>query len=198
LSIVLAAEGDRLTLALAIIGCITGVIGTLLSVLNYRRDRPRLTVSTVIDVDDEPTVHRITVVNRGRQPVAIVEVGFTWPSYHDYSSSIGRLRWHIAHARDRTLGWLIRPAVGPGDKFADSDYVTEKRLANEPLVLGPGEATVFRAPFDEVADQVEDEGRSGQPVWAYVEDAHGRRTRASYYSLSPSWGEELPPDPFPF
>jgi hypothetical protein len=92
---------DALTRSLAIVGAVSGLIGTALALASYLRDRPQLTVKSgsggtvlrfkPVGAPDDRPLGRVFVSNRGRQPVALVEVGLT---------TVPRISW----AR-RTLAW---------------------------------------------------------------------------------------------
>jgi hypothetical protein len=80
-----------LTQALAILGAVTGITGSLLGVASYRRDRARTVLSTFAGkalADDRGLMH-IELTNVGRQPTMITEV------------TVFRGRW-------RGLAWLMR------------------------------------------------------------------------------------------
>jgi hypothetical protein len=66
-----------MTLALAIIGAVTGVIAMLLDLLRYAFDRPRLKVGFHVSRSIEhPALIGIDVTNHGRQPTTILKVAF--------------------------------------------------------------------------------------------------------------------------
>jgi hypothetical protein len=63
-----------MTLALAIIGAVTGVVGMLLDAARYVFDRPRLVVGFHVSRSiPEPALIGIDVTNRGRRPTTILK-----------------------------------------------------------------------------------------------------------------------------
>jgi hypothetical protein len=66
-----------MTLALAIVGAVTGVTATVLDLLRYAFDRPRLVVGIHTSRSLEaPALIGINVTNRGRRPTTILKAAF--------------------------------------------------------------------------------------------------------------------------
>jgi hypothetical protein len=72
------------TLALAIIGAITGSVAMTLDLLRYAFDRPRLVVGFKVTRSVEvPAMIGIDVTNRGRRPTTILKAAFRSESEAD-------------------------------------------------------------------------------------------------------------------
>lgn len=75
---------------IAVYGAVTGTIGTVLAVLNYRRDRAKLKISIIHQrklLNAAPqykanTLYTcVNIANAGRRPITITNVGFSFISF---------------------------------------------------------------------------------------------------------------------
>src|SRR5262245_45512380 len=74
-----AVRLPRMTLALAIIGSITGVAALILNLRREWLNRPRLAVAANPGVNKDGTATVTGMVeNRGPQTITVVEVGLAW------------------------------------------------------------------------------------------------------------------------
>lgn len=64
-----------MTLAIAILGAVTGIIGCVIAVVNAVRDRSRVVIGAVTHHVGAQRKVVITVANSGRQPALVVDAG---------------------------------------------------------------------------------------------------------------------------
>lgn len=133
-----------MTLTLAIIGAVTGVVGMLLDVARYTLDRPRLVVGFHVSRSfPDPALIGIDVTNRGRRPTTILKAAF---------KSDGE-----AEVRDPDSGALL----GTG--------AVELTLSAEPTVVpAHGGVQQFRTPLTEWPGPF----HADEPLRAYVIDSY--------------------------
>jgi hypothetical protein len=136
-----------LTLTLAIIGAVTGVVGMLLDVARYTLDRPRLVVGVHVSRSiPDPALIGIDVTNRGRRPTTILKAAF---------KSDGE-----AEIRDPDSGAV----VGTG--------AIEITLSEEPTVVpAHGGVQQFRSSLTQWPGPF----HADEPLRAYVIDSHKNR-----------------------
>jgi hypothetical protein len=136
---VLAATGDTFTLVLAVFGAVTGAIGTVVSVIAYRRDRPELRlVWQRVETKGIGAVRqwanvRLVVSNHGRQPTSIVDLGLTTHSRH----AIGRFFTFLGTVFGRRV--VLR----------EWSALSED---SEPILMAPGESKAFVMPLPTSAE----------------------------------------------
>ena len=143
---------------LAVVGAVSGISGALLGAASYRRDRSRLLVRHH-DVgtptkDGYKHFVRIYVVNAGRQPVAITEVGLSTRE----RSRIRRLLRRFSHE----LTLLRR---GMAVEFGQSWPALDEE--EDPAVLQPGDLKKF------ILLEIEGPPLSDMrmPIYAFATDA---------------------------
>jgi hypothetical protein len=161
-----------MTQALAIIGSITGVTGSLLALLAFFRDRAKIVVthSAGTRTTREPYSYvTVFVANHGRQPVAITSAGLTQerPSsalhklVEAVAERIGSALYRAGVSRDRLGRWyefVFRNSPG-------ISFLQFWPAFDEPLLLGLGELRQYELPSPD---------REDFPVYAYAKDSYGR------------------------
>jgi hypothetical protein len=138
---------DDVTLALAIIGAVTGVAATALDLLRFTFDRPRLRVEFHLSRSVEhPALIGINVTNRGRRPTTVLKAAFKSESE--------------AEIRHPDTGVV----VGRGEP--------ELTLSTTPTVLAAhGGVHQFRMTLEEWPGPF----FADEPLRAYVVDSHKNR-----------------------
>ncbi|MBV9602140.1 MAG: hypothetical protein JOZ87_35510 [Chloroflexi bacterium] len=147
-----------LTAVLAIIGAVTGVCGAVLGGMAFVRDRAKLLIRHRLYYRRGSAELSLFVMNVGRQPVAILEVG-------------------LREARLRPALWRFRREwfiIGLGEStagFARWSMPVLHFTTDDPLVLKPGDIRKF---VMEAEDYDDEEPALRVPIYAYAEDALGR------------------------
>jgi len=175
---------DTFARVLGAIALGVGCVGTIIAVLTYLRDRPRLKVNWSFrlhrDEDDQPLAHVVVrVVNDGRQAIAVSDVGIrNFPSLPRSKRGVrvrfrlARLLWYAARPfrRWRPLlfnRWVERLTSLEGE--FGSGMAADKPL-EEPRVLRPGEALDVQFAAKRLGGLEPGEGR----WYAVATDALGR------------------------
>jgi hypothetical protein len=160
--------GMDVTAVLAVMGAVSGLAGTGLSSLTYRRNRPIVVVHsrTVSDVREQSFV-QVDVRNEGQQGVTLTDVGLAICPVR--TGRLHRLLGRIpAAARRDRLHRIYRRGVRYSD-FAvlldDDDAETD-----EQVFLEPGRHMTRRVAMVTANSRQHD----GFETWPYAEDFAGR------------------------
>lgn len=155
-------------LVVAIVGVSIALVGSILGVLNYRRDRPKLLVTARAHIDSHGASAGLTAINTGYRPTTIVGAGFT--------------------RGIRRVGFRPFRHDVPDDGFAQT-YAPGWPGHNLPTVVPAGDAFHFRA-LPITADPNEPSPLK-EGVHVYVVEAGGRCTitRAVASPLALTWEE---------
>jgi hypothetical protein len=140
---------DTLTLALAIIGAVTGTSSVLNAVYTTARDRPRLRMDahTITSMEHFPKL-LVSVTNVGRRPTTVREVGF-------YSDT-----YEFQHYADLESTEVLHTAVG------EVGCIVERGT-----FLEAGESKEFDATMKVIGMQ----GWADKPLRLYLKDINGKR-----------------------
>jgi hypothetical protein len=165
--------------ALAVFGAATGLIGTMLGVMAFLRDRARLFVR--LDTGWESAWDTgwegawvIYVVNAGRQPVAIVHVGLRRQAPDSHWGSGERREGDPNYSIEEAIP-LLRPWKVLSPKWRNwQQYEVWDALPEsaEPLVLAPGGLARFTFSETRPDDML-------IPIQAFAMDWRGRRALSS-------------------
>jgi hypothetical protein len=140
-----------MTLALAILGAVTGTAATLLDLLRYAFDRPRLIVGFNVTRSVEvPAMVGIDVTNRGRRPTTILKAAF----------------------RPDVEAELRHPESGAVAASVAASWTIDLTLSEEPTVIAAhGGVRRFRTPLNEWPSPI----HADVPLRAYVIDSYANR-----------------------
>jgi hypothetical protein len=94
----------------AIWGAVTGTIGTVLAASNWLRDQAHLKLSTSLQAG----LLHVKVLNDGRRPITIEEVGIEYSSGESYSARRG-LPVEVAEKQAHEATFRFRLPMTPGD-----------------------------------------------------------------------------------
>jgi hypothetical protein len=165
----LIAEADTIARVVGVGGLVLAAIGTVLGLLNYVRDRPKLAVSMRIEygrdrvgVPQDPTLV-VVVASTGRHPLSIVDVSLcSWGG--------GHRRWKIR----LLVKWpFLRRLLGVPNVIWGAKPVKPVRT---PTVLQPAESLTFE--FPRTADVAERLKAEDEHDFVSVVDIVGRELRA--------------------
>jgi hypothetical protein len=162
-----------MTEALAIIGAVTGVTGTVLAIAVFVRDRAKLEVTHVASVsryDPEPGDAPedaleegpglvIFIANHGRQPIAVTDAGITTQGKR---SILQKFR-HLTGARPEQGSW--------------SWFVLDHH-SDSPVVLGLGELRKYDMPRGNLRMLLGTKDVN-LPLFSFAVDSRGRTTMSS-------------------
>lgn len=158
----------ELTTILATLGAASGLTGTVLSVLNYRRDRPIIIVTSHTHIDSAQ--HMFVVVdvrNEGRHGVTLTAIGLAVAP-----SPTGR-RQRLLHQLP-ILGrrLVIRRIDRQGVRYSDFAVILEDdgTSRDEQVFLEPGRKVTRRIDMAEASRRT----RAGVQAWPYAEDFAGQ------------------------
>jgi hypothetical protein len=154
----LFASVDRLARVLSVIGATGGLIGTVVSVMTYRRDRAKLRIT--YEADSSLPYFSVWVVNDGRRPVALNKISVRdWgtPLRFRLWNMLGPLRFFIPVEPPSVEGFEINP----------------KEEIPTHLVLDPG--SPYQATFE--SRRIVDLAESGRGLWVVASDAMGRQKK---------------------
>ncbi len=156
------------TTILAVLGLVSGLTGTLIAVLSYRRDRPVIVVTSSLLLrgpGDEYLV--VNVRNEGRHGAEIVGIGLAvCPSER---TGLGWLFRHLPGlSRRRTVRRLDRSGVRYNDLAVVIDDDGDEH--DECFFLEPGRQLSRHLSMASAAGQA----RAGSQAWPYAEDYAGR------------------------
>jgi hypothetical protein len=154
---------DSLARVLAISGLATGILATLIALLTFLRDRPKLSVSGLAagDEEDRRVWYEVTVTNHGRQPVSVINAG---------------LRFQIAEGPPpNALIRLVNQVRGEPGMI----YVS---FIGGPVLFSPGEVHNFQRAHEELSEVLLEGIDEAVP---FAEDSRGRVVTAGSVGLGP-------------
>jgi len=187
------ATNGAITLGIALVGAVTGVTGTVVGLLTYKRDRADAVVWAVRQYPSwsqiSPGGLELDVVNRGRRSVTIMEVGVIpectiWPRYRWYVLLRDRLLRRTAVRRVRRL---LRPERLLVSRRKQSNLKEESwfwlsQTIHSGRTIEPSTSATFE--FKPWAN--DDDARAAQPCWPYVRDANERLTLRTPFTMRSS------------
>ncbi|KRE29611.1 hypothetical protein [Agromyces sp. Soil535] len=161
---------ETLTLVLAIVGAVSGVTGAVISVLTYRKSRPRIVVKStmVLTTGPERSYFEIDVRNDGEYGIEILALGFAVCRRPN-----GRLdRWLDRRGLIRRV--RARRRINRSGVWYDElgiEVLDDGSEANNQFFMEPGRHRTLRVESGAAAAREPERGES----WAYAEDTRDRK-----------------------
>ena len=134
-----------------IIAILATVIATAIGILNFRRNKARISVESLTSISKDRNDIQITVTNVGTKDVTIIAIGFA-----------------VLSSKESILPWTRRKQRKSARRYSalGSELLDDKTTQDETILLKPTERKVLTIPTDFVSGWV----GSDEVAWPYAED----------------------------